>query len=66
MIYTGTEAKSGQKKLNGVGHTNYGAQTGSINFGTSGKLQIGNRLQPGRGPGRFLAGWVNEFRFLRR
>jgi len=54
MIYYGTEASPA--KLMAV--NNIGVQT--VNFGTSGTLQIGNRLN---GRARALPGWLDEFRF---
>src|SRR5205085_306951 len=54
LIYYGTEASPA--KLMAV--NNVGAQT--VNFGTSGTLQIGNRLN---GRGRGVPGWLDEFRF---
>ncbi|PWU13202.1 MAG: hypothetical protein C5B50_19780 [Verrucomicrobia bacterium] len=54
IIYYGTEASPA--KLMAV--NNVGAQT--INFGTSGTLQIGNRLN---GRARAVPGWLDEFRF---
>jgi hypothetical protein len=54
MIYYGTEASPA--KLIGV--NNVGAQ--SVNFGTSGTLQIGNRLNSRNRP---VPGWLDEFRF---
>jgi hypothetical protein len=54
MIYYGTEASPA--KLMCV--NNVGVQT--VNFGTSGTLQIGNRLN---GRARPVSGWLDEFRF---
>jgi hypothetical protein len=54
IIYYGTEASPA--KLMAV--NNVGAQT--INFGTSGTLQIGNRLN---GRARGVPGWLDEFHF---
>jgi hypothetical protein len=54
MIYYGTEASPA--KLLAV--NNVGAQT--VNFGTSGTLQIGNRLN---GRARGVPGWLDDFRF---
>jgi hypothetical protein len=54
MIYYGTEASPA--KLMAV--NNVGVQT--INFGSGGTLQIGNRLN---GRARGVPGWLDEFRF---
>jgi hypothetical protein len=54
MIYYGTEASPA--KLMSV--NNVGVQT--VNFGTSGTLQIGNRLNTRN---RALPGWLDEFQF---
>src|SRR4029077_9754633 len=54
MIYYGTEASPA--KFMGV--NNVGVQT--VNFGTSGTLQIGNRLN---GRNRAVSGWLDEFQF---
>src|SRR5258708_5853116 len=54
MIYYGTEASPAKLMcVNNVGLHN-------VNFGTSGTLQIGNRLN---GRNRPVPGWVDEFRF---
>lgn len=54
LMYYGTEASPAKLLL----ANNIGAQT--VNFGTSGTLQVGNRLN---GRTRPLKGWVDDFRF---
>lgn len=54
LIYYGTEASPAKLLL----VNNIGAQT--VNFGTSGALQLGNRLN---GRTRPFKGWLDDFRF---